>query len=95
MSELSPPAIEATPPPLSEAEVRSEISSLTAGERTKLIKIASYYAKGRISFEEPDDLVQEAICRVLAGKREWPRDLKSSGFWQVSSKALLGIGSVL
>jgi hypothetical protein len=77
MSELSPPAIEATPPPLSEAEIRSEISSLTAGERTKLIKTASYYAwKGRISFEEPDELFHEAICRVLDRKREWPRDLE-------------------
>jgi DNA-directed RNA polymerase specialized sigma24 family protein len=79
MSELSPPTLEATPPPLSEAEIRSEISSLTAGEQTKLIKIASYYAR-RISFEEPDDLVQEAIVRVLAGRREWPRDLEKLRF---------------
>src|SRR5262249_5397372 len=68
-------------PPLSQAEVHSEISSLTAGEQTKPIKIASYYAwKGGISFEDPDDLVQKAIYRVLAGKREWPRDLGKLGF---------------
>jgi DNA-directed RNA polymerase specialized sigma24 family protein len=91
MSELSPPAIEATPPPLSEAEVRSEINSLTAGEQTKLIKIASYYARrGRISFEEPDDLVQEAICRVLAGKREWPRDLAKLRFLAGVIKSIAG-----
>jgi DNA-directed RNA polymerase specialized sigma24 family protein len=77
--------------PLSEAEVRSEINSLTAGERTKLIKIASYYAwKGRISFEEPDDLVQEAICRVLAGKREWPRDLEKLRFLAGVIKSIAG-----
>jgi hypothetical protein len=90
MSELSPPTIEATPPPLSEAEVRKEINSLTAGERTKLIKIARHYGKGRISFEEPDDLVQEAICRVLAGKREWPRDLEKLRFLAGVIKSIAG-----
>jgi hypothetical protein len=90
MSELSPPTIEAIPPPLSEAEVRSEISSLTAGERTKLIRIASYHAKGRISFEELDDLVHEAICRVLAGKREWPRDLEKLRFLAGVIKSIAG-----
>jgi hypothetical protein len=68
MSEHLPPGIETTPPPLSEAEVRKEISSLTAGERTKLIKIASHYVwKGRISFEEPDEFVQEADWPPLSG----------------------------
>jgi hypothetical protein len=90
MSELSPPAIEATPPPLSEAEIRSEISSLTAGERTKLIKIASYYGKGRITFEEPDELVQEAIYRVLAGMRKWPRDLEKLRFLAGVIKSIAG-----
>ena len=90
MSELSPPTIEATPPPLSEAEVRNEINSLTAGERTKLIKIARHYGKGRISFEEPDDLVQEAICRVLAGKRKWPRDLEKLKFLAGVIKSIAG-----
>jgi DNA-directed RNA polymerase specialized sigma24 family protein len=91
MSELSPPAIEATPPPLSEAEVRGEISSLTAGERTKLIKIASYYAwKGRISFEEFDELVQEAIYRALAGMRKWPRDLEKLRFLAGVIKSIFG-----
>jgi DNA-directed RNA polymerase specialized sigma24 family protein len=85
MSELS---IEAAPPPLSEAEIRREISSLTAGERTRLIRIASYY--GRISFEEPDELVQEAIYRVLAGMREWPRDLEKLGFLAGVIKSIAG-----
>jgi hypothetical protein len=87
MSEPSPPV----PPPLSEAEVRKEINSLTAGEQTKLIKIASHYAwKGRISFEEPLDLVQEAICRVLAGKRKWPRDLEKLRFLAGVIKSIAG-----
>jgi DNA-directed RNA polymerase specialized sigma24 family protein len=88
MSELPPPGIDPTLPPLSEPEVRNEINSLTAGERTKLIRIASYYA--RISFEEPDELVHEAICRVLEGKREWPRDLEKLRFLAGVIKSIAG-----
>ena len=88
MSELSPPTIEAIPPPLSEAEVRSEINSLTAGERTKLVKIARSY--GRISFEEPDELVHEAICRILDGTRNWPRDLEKLRFLAGVIKSIAG-----
>jgi DNA-directed RNA polymerase specialized sigma24 family protein len=91
MSEPSPPTLEATPPPLSEVEIRSEISSLTPGERTRLIKIAGYYAwKGRTSFEEPDELVQEAICRVLEGMRSWPRDLEKLRFLAGVIKSIAG-----
>jgi hypothetical protein len=88
MGELSPPTIEAIPPPLSEAEIRNEISSLTAGERTKLIKIARSY--GRISFEEPDELVHEAICRILDGTRKWPRDLEKLRFLAGVIKSIAG-----
>jgi DNA-directed RNA polymerase specialized sigma24 family protein len=88
MSELPPPGIGTTLPPLSEAEIRCEISSLTAGGRTRLIRIANYY--GRISFEEPDELVHEAICRVLEGKRAWPRDLEKLGFLAGVIKSIAG-----
>jgi RNA polymerase sigma-70 factor (ECF subfamily) len=91
MSEHPPPGIETTPSPLSEAEVRKEINSLTAGERTKLIKIASHYAwKGGISFEEPDEFVQEAVYRVLAGLREWPRGLEKIRFLAGVIKSIAG-----
>src|SRR6266478_9586981 len=80
MSELSPP--------LSETEVRNEISSLTASERTKLIKIARSY--GRISFEEPDELVHEAICRILDGTRKWPRGLEKIRFLAGVIKSIAG-----
>jgi hypothetical protein len=88
MSELPP-----SPPPLSEAEIRNEINSLTAGERAKLIKIARYYAwKGRFGSveEEPDELVQEAIYRVLAGLREWPRGLDKIQFLAGVIRGLAG-----
>jgi DNA-directed RNA polymerase specialized sigma24 family protein len=75
---------------LSEVEIRKEINSLTLGERTKLIKIARYYGKGKISFEEPDELVHEAICRLLEGKREWPRDLEKLGFLAGVIKSIAG-----
>ena len=45
---------------------------------------------GRISFEEPDELVQEAICRVLAGMREWPRDLEKLRFLAGVIKSIAG-----
>jgi len=81
MSELTPP-----PPPLSDAEIRKEIASLTAGERTKLIKIASYYRR----IEEPDELVHEAICRVLEQKRVWPRGLEKLTFLAGVIKSIAG-----
>jgi DNA-directed RNA polymerase specialized sigma24 family protein len=81
MSELSPP-----PPPLSDAEIRKEIASLTAGERTKLIKIARCH----LWIEEPDELVQEALFRVLAGKRKWPRDLEKLKFLRGVIKSIAG-----
>jgi DNA-directed RNA polymerase specialized sigma24 family protein len=81
MSELSPP-----PPPLSDAEIRKDIASLTAGERTKLIKNASYY----LWIEEPDELFQEALFRVLAGKRKWPRDLEKLRFLAGVIKSIAG-----
>ena len=90
MSEVPPPGIKTTLPPLSEAEIRKEINSLTAGERTKLIKIARYYGKGRISFEEPDELVHEAICRILDGTRKWPRDLEKIRFLAGVIKSIAG-----
>jgi hypothetical protein len=76
---------------LSEAEVRSEINSLTAGERTKLILIARHYAwRFGISFEDPDEFVHEAICRVLERKRVWPRGVEKLGFLAGVIKSIAG-----
>ena len=76
---------------LSEAEVRSEINSLTAGERTKLILIARHYAwRFGISFEDPDEFVHEAICRVLERKRVWPRGLEKLTFLAGVIKSIAG-----
>jgi hypothetical protein len=86
MNELSPP-----PPPLSDAEIRKEIASLTAGERTKLIKIGRHYAwKFGISFEDPDEFANEAICRVLERKRVWPRGVEKLRFLAGVIKSIAG-----
>jgi hypothetical protein len=56
-----------------EVEVSQAIRSLDAEHKTLLVKIAKAYAwRTRYGYE---DLVQEALTRVLEGKRAWPRML--------------------
>ena len=63
---------------LSLAEIESLISRLTVADRTRLIRIAQKY-KGRIKYE-PEDLVNEALCRVLEERRSWPRRVETMPF---------------
>ena len=54
-------------------EVSQAIGSLGAEHKTLLVKIAKAYAwKTKYGYE---DLIQEALTRVLEGKRAWPRNL--------------------
>jgi DNA-directed RNA polymerase specialized sigma24 family protein len=55
----------------SSEEISAMIRSLTAHDKTALMKIAIKYAKKTNYGEE--DLLQEACMRILAGRREWPR----------------------
>jgi hypothetical protein len=58
---------------LSPVEVSQAIRSLTAEHKTLLVKIAKAYAwKTSYGYE---DLIQEALTRILEGKRAWPRKL--------------------
>jgi DNA-directed RNA polymerase specialized sigma24 family protein len=67
---------------LSRAEVAAAVRSLTAGDKTALIKVARLYAK-KTPYDH-DDLLQEALCRVLAGTRAWPRGVQALPFlWGV------------
>jgi hypothetical protein len=60
------------------AEISQAIGSLTAAQKTALVKIAKAYAwKTRYGHE---DLIQEALTRVLEGKRAWPRRLPTVVF---------------
>ncbi len=62
----------------SAAEISQAIRSFTAAQKTALVKIAKAYSwKTRHSYE---DLIQEALTRVLEGKRTWPRGLPSEVF---------------
>ena len=57
--------------PLSHAELIAIIQAVSEADKIALMKIARLYAR-RTPFD-PDDLLQEAICRVLSGKRVWAR----------------------
>ena len=72
MSELSAP--------LSRAEIESALRGLTAGDQTALMKAAQHWAKLRRIPFDPDDLIQETICRALDGRRPWPRDRRAIEF---------------
>jgi DNA-directed RNA polymerase specialized sigma24 family protein len=53
------------------AEIVQTVKSLTVQQKTALTKLARAYAM-KTSFSH-EDLLQEALMRVLEGRREWPR----------------------
>jgi DNA-directed RNA polymerase specialized sigma24 family protein len=67
---------------LSAAEAGAAIRSLTQADKIALMKIARLYAK-KTPYDH-EDLLQEAMCRVLDGARAWPRHLTALRFlWGV------------
>ena len=80
MSEATTAGIEAGPEPLSRAEIEIAVGRLTAGDQTALILIAKHHARNNRTRYEYEDLVHEAICRVLDGRRAWPRDVPATVF---------------
>ena len=67
---------------LSLAEAGAAIRALSAADKTALMKLARLYAK-KTPYDH-EDLLQEAMCRVLAGARAWPRDVAAFPFlWGV------------
>ena len=67
---------------LSPAEAGAAIRSLGAADKIALMKIARLYA--RKTPYDHEDLLQEALCRVLSGARAWPRTLAALPFlWGV------------
>ena len=56
---------------LSQSEVIKAFGALTEAEKIALIKIAKLYSR-KTPFGH-DDLLQEAMCRVLSGCRAFPR----------------------
>jgi hypothetical protein len=61
----------ADPATLSQPEVADAVARLTDGEKTALMKIARLYA--RKTPYDPQDLVHEALARILSGRRIWPK----------------------
>ena len=67
---------------LSPAEAGAAIRALAAADKVALMKIARLYAK-KTPYDH-EDLLQEAMCRVLSGARAWPRGLAALPFlWGV------------
>jgi hypothetical protein len=67
---------------LSPAEAEAAVRALSAADKTALMKIARLYA--RKTPYDHEDLLQEALCRVLAGARAWPRQVAALPFlWGV------------
>jgi len=60
------------------AEVSRALRDLSAKDKTLLVKIARAYA-WKTSYGH-EDLIQEALTRVLEGKRAWPRKLPVAVF---------------
>ena len=63
---------------LSPPEVARAVKALTAGEKTALIKLARLYA--RKTPYDHEDLVQEALTRVLDNRRIWPVGVSATIF---------------
>jgi DNA-directed RNA polymerase specialized sigma24 family protein len=67
---------------LSLAEAEAAIRALSDDEKAGLMTIARLYA--RKTPYDHEDLLQEALCRVLSGARAWPRELAALPFlWGV------------
>jgi DNA-directed RNA polymerase specialized sigma24 family protein len=67
---------------LSSAEAAAAVRALSMADKTALMKIARLYAK-KTPYDH-EDLLQEALCRVLAGTRAWPRRVAALPFlWGV------------
>jgi hypothetical protein len=74
MDALTAPRIAAR----SQPEIVIAIAQLTAGEKIALMKIARLYAR-RTPYDH-EDLIHEAIARMLSGRRTWPRHINATMF---------------
>jgi DNA-directed RNA polymerase specialized sigma24 family protein len=60
------------------AEIAEAIRTLAAPQKTALVKLAKAYAM-KTGFGH-EDLLQEALMRVLDGRRDWPRSVAAVPF---------------
>jgi len=78
MSTFASVLIEPDSTTLSVQEVAAAVEALTDADKAALVKIARFYSQ-RSQYAH-EDLIQEAICRVLEGRRAWPRELPGRVF---------------
>ena len=80
--EVSTAAPEPAAAVLTPAEAGAAIRALSVADKAALMKLARLYA--RKTPYDHEDLLQEAMCRVLAGARVWPRHVAALPFlWGV------------
>jgi DNA-directed RNA polymerase specialized sigma24 family protein len=65
---------------LSHSEVFARIQALSDADKIRLMKIARLFARLVTPYDH-DDLLQEAIYRVLSGRRVWARDAPVQPFF--------------
>ena len=75
--------------PASREEVDQAIEALSAEDLYRLRKAASFCLLGS-DYSDPDEIVNEAICRTLGGDRHWP---KSVPFIAYMIQTMKGLGS--
>jgi RNA polymerase sigma-70 factor (ECF subfamily) len=80
MTTVSDGGFEGASGSLSPAEILKKIQSLTDGDKTAIMKDARIYA--RKTPYDHEDLSQEALVRLLGGKRAWPRNVPVREFFR-------------
>jgi hypothetical protein len=79
MSGFTTGEYERTADHLAAAEITNVIKTLRDGEKTTIVKIARLFAR-KTSYGH-EDLLQEAYCRVLDGRRGWARGVPAVPFF--------------
>jgi hypothetical protein len=62
----------------SQPEIAVAVAQLGPGEKVALMKIAKLYAR-RTPYDH-EDLIHEALARILSGRRIWPRHVDATMF---------------
>ncbi|UOF02883.1 sigma-70 RNA polymerase sigma factor region 4 domain-containing protein [Bdellovibrio reynosensis] len=77
----------------SSEEVEFAVRALTPGDRKKLLLSARFWwRKFGLHYSElqPEDLLQEAVCRALSGDRKWPKHVSFIKFISQTIKSIAG-----
>lgn len=81
-----PPATSSGREVFNPAEAVARFMSMSPPEESKLRAAARRIAMGTPF--EAGDLMHEVLCRTLAGRRSWPKDVPLSAFWIMSMRSI-------